>query len=49
MTTPTRPDIDAIRQRAEAATPGPWMWHGNVENWTIRLATCGESVQVALL
>lgn len=36
----TRPDIEAIRQRADAAMPGPWAWHGNVENWTIRLASC---------
>lgn len=35
----TRPDIEAIRQRADAAMPGPWAWHGNVENWTIRLAS----------
>ncbi len=35
----SRPDIAAIRQRAADATPGPWSWQGNVENWTIRLAT----------
>ncbi|MGE0541246.1 MAG: hypothetical protein AB7R89_13820 [Dehalococcoidia bacterium] len=26
-----RPDIEAIRQRADAAMPGPWFWRGNVD------------------
>lgn len=34
-----RPDVDAIRKRAEAASPGPWRTgHGNVysrEGWYI--------------
>lgn len=34
----TRPDIAAIQQRADAATPGPWMWRGNVDVH-IRLAS----------
>lgn len=37
MSDPTRPDIDAIRQRAEAATPGPWAWHGNADHPSLRL------------
>lgn len=33
-----RPDIAAIQQRADAATPAPWAWRGNVDNRDIRLA-----------
>lgn len=31
--------LDAIRARAEAATPGPWGWFGNVDNAHLYLAT----------
>jgi hypothetical protein len=33
-----RPDIAAIRQRADAATPAPWHWRGNVDVHRIRLS-----------
>lgn len=32
-----RPDIEAIRQRAAAAMPGPWFWWGNVDVQNISL------------
>lgn len=32
-----RPDVDAIRQRAAAAMPGPWFWWGNVDVQNISL------------
>ena len=35
----TRPDIEAIQQRANDATPGPWMWRGNVDVHTMRLSS----------
>lgn len=31
-------DLEAIRQRAEAATPGPWRWRGNVDSHSMYLA-----------
>lgn len=34
----TRPDIEAIQQRADAAMGGPWLWRGNVDTH-IRLAS----------
>lgn len=34
------PDIlDAIRKRANAATPGPWSWYGNTKYQNVHLAT----------
>jgi hypothetical protein len=32
-------DIEAIRKRAEAATPGPWGWFGNTDVKSVFLAT----------
>jgi hypothetical protein len=32
-------DLEAIRARAEAATPGPWQWFGNTDVRNIYLAT----------
>lgn len=32
-----RPDIDAIRRRADAAAPAPWHWRGNVDIKSVRL------------
>lgn len=32
-------DIDAIRKRADAATPGPWGWFGNTDTRDIYLST----------
>lgn len=32
-----RPDIEAIRQRAEAAAPGPWRWRGNADHPSLNL------------
>lgn len=32
-------DLEPIRKRAEAATPGPWRWFGNAKARTIYLAT----------
>lgn len=34
-----RTDIDDIRARADAATPGPWRWAGNTRSQDIRLVT----------
>lgn len=33
-----RPDIEAIRRRADAASPAPWAWRGNVDGKHFRLA-----------
>lgn len=33
------PDLDAIRARLDAATPGPWHWAGNVDSGEPYLAT----------
>ena len=33
------PDIEAIRARARAATPGPWQWFGNTKTFSVYLAT----------
>lgn len=35
----TEEQLQAIRDRAQAATPGPWEWHGNVDSHNLRLAT----------
>ncbi|GGK31905.1 hypothetical protein GCM10010124_25850 [Pilimelia terevasa] len=32
-------DIDAIKQRDSAATPGPWQWFGNTDNHQVFLGT----------
>ena len=32
-------DLDAIRERAAAATPAPWHWRGNYDTQRIRLIT----------
>lgn len=37
QTIPTTIDLDAIRQRAEAATAGPWGWRGNVDSHNTHL------------
>lgn len=37
MNTTERPNLNAIRQRAEAAMPGPWFWWGNVDVQRISL------------
>lgn len=34
-----RPDIDAIRIRANAATPAPWLWRGNLDAHQILLVS----------
>ncbi len=34
----TRPDIEEISNRANAAMPGPWFWRGNVDTH-LRLAS----------
>lgn len=31
--------IDEIRDRAAAATPGPWAWFGNTDNYHVELST----------
>ena len=42
MTAAERPDIEAIRQRADDATPGPWFWYGNPHGHDIFLATMND-------
>jgi hypothetical protein len=37
--TRTRDPLDEIRQREQAATPGPWGWYGNTDTQDIHLAT----------
>lgn len=32
-------DLEAIRARADAATPGPWGWYGNTDTHDVYLAT----------
>lgn len=31
--------IEEIRARAAAATPGPWAWFGNTDNYSVELST----------
>ena len=42
-------DISAIRQRAEAATPGPWQWFGNTDVNDIYLATVRWGRQIVMM
>lgn len=37
-------DLDELRKIAEEATPGEWMWRGNVDNQEIRLTTRSKTV-----
>lgn len=39
-----RIDISAIRKRANAATPGPWRWRGNVDVRNIHLASVASGL-----
>lgn len=32
-------DLDAIRRREQAATPGPWRWGGDVDHHEVYLST----------
>jgi hypothetical protein len=34
--------LEEIRQRAEAAKPGPWRWRGNTDNGDPYLTSCGR-------
>jgi hypothetical protein len=36
--------LDEIRERAAAATPGPWMWDGNLTNNYFVLATAHSGI-----
>lgn len=40
--TRTRDPLDEIRQREQAATPGPWIWRGNVDNGDPYLTSTGR-------
>jgi len=41
-------DLDAIRQRAADATPGPWMWDGNLDNNYFVLATAHSGIYTVM-
>lgn len=40
----TRPDIEAIKARADAATEGPWVWHGEDDFQPMRLDSAEQIV-----
>ena len=36
--------LKEIKARAEAATPGPWRWAGNVDAYHMELTTVGRGM-----
>lgn len=41
-------DIEAIRKRAAAATPGPWTWDGNIDIKQVALTTVRQGRQYVM-